>query len=224
MPRQTRHYTCGLWVAYVFFIICRDPAKWGNNIMTDGSGLGEYRMQNKITDMIRGFLGLKPEEEDAERNAGEWPGNPPSPLAEDDDDEPDSDQSARLFQSRRRQRKLRPDQATQPDLTPSKLPFEMKYKLRPAVGDQRAMAMVQGQYVTPYKWVGDTFEDAGQRPEPYFPQGWPGWGRYKAMISTEKPEDKAQKEQERAKQREDLARRRGRSPELRMLEDKPRKR
>ncbi|RYP44788.1 hypothetical protein DL768_008779 [Monosporascus sp. mg162] len=100
----------------------------------------------------------------------------------------------------------------------------MKYKPRPKVGDQRAMAMVQGQYVTPYKWVGNTFEDAGQRPEPYFPQGWPGWAKYKSLISTEKPEDRAQKEQERAKQRKDLARRRGRSPELRMMEDKPRKR
>ncbi|RYP11827.1 hypothetical protein DL767_011442 [Monosporascus sp. MG133] len=114
-------------------------------------------------------------------------------------------------------------ESASPGQTP-KRPLDLRYTPRPAVGGQRAEAMARGQYVTPYKWAGDTFEDAGRRPEPYFPQGWPGWSAYRSSIDADKPEDEAQRERERARQREDLARRRGRSPELRMMEDKPRKR
>ncbi|RYP52870.1 hypothetical protein DL770_011009 [Monosporascus sp. CRB-9-2] len=273
MPPQFRYYTCGLWVAYAFYIITRDPSRWGRDEISDRTAWGENLMEFKITNMIRGYLGLRPDDEDVERALGTWPGRVPSPVTEAEDDDPDTDQSPRPAGTRRRrlththrestvepsvegtagpqshgptdhprqsstrssvatmppppppiQTKPPMPQTVRPDTTPEKPLFEPKYKPRPAVGDQRAVAMAQGQYVTPYKWVGDTFEDAGQRPEPYFPQGWPGWPKYKSAISTEKPEDKAQQERERAKQREDLARRRGRSPELRMMEDKPRKR
>ncbi|RYP53968.1 hypothetical protein DL770_010975 [Monosporascus sp. CRB-9-2] len=204
-------------------------------------------MLNSMEKTIRGYLGLTSRQEDIPRPAGLWPGKSLSPSS-DDSGEPDTgkalsprnDQQPSMIppDQRRddpRESTLRatatpmpPPQSTRPKHTlptqPPKPTFEPKYKPRPAVGDQRAQAMVEGRYNTPYRWVGDTYETVAQRPEPYFPQGWPGWPKYKASIVEQEEEDKAQKERERAKQREDLARRRGRSPELRKLEDKPRRR
>ena len=112
---------------------------------------------------------------------------------------------------------------------PPRAPPEMVHKLldlthqaRPAPGDDRVAAMVAGDYVTPYRWEGDTYENAGRRPEPHFPKGWKGWDDYNkrlAQLEDEYAEDTLRDTTaERAQRAAQRAQRRGRSPEFRQLD------
>ncbi|RYP74535.1 hypothetical protein DL769_004003 [Monosporascus sp. CRB-8-3] len=222
-PIQTKGWTCGAWIAHFFYIIVRDPPQWG----TEEEGpQGEMSMINGLATVIRKYLGLHPRAGDKEVPRHYWPDKRPSPISEEFESpsarfsspyvpciSADQTYPSSSDESRSRQ----PPPKTRYD-------FKAEYVPRPPLGDQRAEAMLRKEYTTPYRWVGDTYKSAGRRPEPYFVQGWPGWKKYKESISGDPPEDKAQKDRERAKQREELAKRRGRSPELRMLEDKPRRR
>lgn len=77
--------------------------------------------------------------------------------------------------------------------------------------------MASNTYITPYQWKRDTYDRAGRRPTPYFPQGWMGWDQFSKQVSQVERAEKVKADAEKADARRQRLIKRGGDPDASIL-------
>lgn len=174
-PTQDSSWSCGLWMADIAATLFRYPRWYQREMMTMKAGQYEIAMSEKWEGFIRKYLGLKSSRHDANvAVASPLSAGPASPAI--------STEASPAASPMAEPNRLPPSLPT-----PISEILDTTYRRRPEIGPDRVAARRKGEYTSPYRWVYDTNDIAGRRPEPHFPQGWKGWADH--LVKVKESED-----------------------------------